>query len=232
MSIYSVSLNTLEWYLLRIPTINKQPVVNAEMANVKNSNNTQRAVQMAPDERRQQLLGIAIHVFATKGIDGARHGDVARAAGVSIPTVHAYFKTRNDLVSAVLDAVKRYIIEDTITPFTSGPTFDERMLRSGRHLMDTVPANSDYFKIWVMWNAYFADPFREQYLRFEEAAVDGLCQVLTGNLDAVQDAKMREKALVFLGLAIFLTQMILRGESIERQEHFVENVVQTVRIWI
>ena len=107
MSIYSVSLNTLEWYLLRIPTINKQPVVNAEMANVKNSNNTQRAVQMAPDERRQQLLGIAIHVFATKGIDGARHGDVARAAGVSIPTVHAYFKTRNDLVSAVLDAVKR-----------------------------------------------------------------------------------------------------------------------------
>ena len=202
------------------------------MANVRSHKNTQRAAQMVPDERRQQLLSTAIQVFATKGIDGARHGDVARAAGVSIPTVHAYFKTRNDLVSAVLDAVKNYIIDDTISPFTSGPTFDERMLRSGRHLMDTVPANSDYFKIWVMWNAYFGDPFREQYLQFEEEAVEGLCQVLAGSSEAGQDDKMREKALVFLGLAIFLTPMILRGESMERQEHFVENVVQTVRIWI
>jgi AcrR family transcriptional regulator len=191
-----------------------------------------RAVQMAPQERCQQLLKVAINVFAEKGIDGARHGDVARAAGVAIPTVHAYFKTRQDLVSAVLDATRKFIIEETILPFTSGPTFEDRMLRSGQHLISSVPANVQYFKIWVMWNAYFGDPFRTQYLRFEEEAVSGLCQVLTGNPAAVNDEKMRERGLVFLGLAIFLTQMILREESVERQEHFVQNVMQTVQIWI
>lgn len=192
----------------------------------------QRALQMVPDERRQQLLEVAVQVFAEKGIDGARHGDVARAGGVAIPTVHAYFKTRNDLVSAVLDATRKFIIEDTIVPFTSGPTFEDRMLRSGQNLISSVPANEQYFKIWVMWNAYFGDPFRTQYLQFEEEAVSGLCQVLTGSPQATTDEKMREKGLVFLGLAIFLTQMILRGESAERQQHFIQNVMQTVQIWI
>jgi len=191
-----------------------------------------RAVQMVPEERYRQLLKVAIDVFAEKGIDGARHGDVARAAGVAIPTVHAYFKTRNDLVSAVLEATQKFIIDETILPFTSGPTFEDRMLQSGQHLISSVPTNVQYFKIWVMWNAYFGDPFRTQYLRFEEEAVSGLCQVLTGDPDAVNDEKMRERGLVFLGLAIFLTQMILREESVERQEHFIQNVMQTVQIWI
>ena len=193
---------------------------------------TRRAVQMAPEERSQQLLRVAIDVFAEKGIDGARHGDVARVAGVAIPTVHAYFKTRNDLVSAVLGATQKFIVEETILPFTEGATFEDRMLRSGQNLISSVPTNPQFFKIWVMWNAYFGDPFRTQYVQFEEEAVSGLCQVLTGDPQAESDSKMRERGLVFLGLAIFLTQMILRGESVERQEHFVQNVMQTVQIWI
>lgn len=191
-----------------------------------------RAVQMAPEERYQQLLQIAINVFAEKGIDGARHGDVARAAGVATPTVHAYFKTRDDLVSAVLNATRKFIIKEAISPFTSGSTFDDRMQRSGQNLISLVPANPQYFKIWVMWNAYFGDPFRSQYRLFEEEAVTGLCQVLTGSPQAIEDEKLRERGLVFLGLGVFLTQMILRGESVERQEYFIENVIQTVRIWI
>lgn len=212
--------------------INHRRLEIIPMIEVENSQNLRRAAQMAPDERRQQLLEVAIQVFASKGIDAGRHGDVARAAGVSIPTVHSYFKTRNDLVSAVLDSVKDYIINDAILSFTNIETFDGRMRDSGHHLIETVPKKPDHFKIWVMWNAYFGDPFREQYLRFEEEAIGGLCQILTGDPDYVKDDEMREKALIFLGLAIFLTQMILRGESIDRQEHFLENVVQTARIWL
>lgn len=192
----------------------------------------QRAAQMAPDERRQQLLDVAIQTFAAKGIDGARHGDVARAAGVSVPTVHSYFKTRNDLVSAVLDYVSRYLIDQAIAPFTQGSDFDKRMLDSGRSLIEMVPAKADIFKIWIMWNAHFGEPFREKYLQFEEEAVSGLCQILTGDPDAVRDVETRERAVVFLGLAVFLTQMILRGESVERQEHYIRNVMRTVQIWI
>ena len=227
MSIYSVSSFTVIFpHRDRIA----QEVRSKTMATMPSI--ARRARQMAPNERRQQLLDVAIHVFAEKGIDGARHGDVARAAGVSVPTVHAYFKTRNDLVSAVLQAVGRYIIDVTIVPFTNGSTLDERMLESGQNLIRTVPVNSDYFKIWVMWSAYFGDPIREEYLQFEEEVLASLCQLLTGNPAAEQDNEMRDKALVFLGLAVFLTQMILRGESVERQEHYIENVMQTVKIWI
>ena len=187
---------------------------------------------MSPGERRKHLLGVAIEVFAAKGIDGANHGNVARAAGVSVPTVHSYFKTRKDLVSAVLTLVRRYIIDETILPFVDAPTFDKRMYESGQNLINTVPANSDYFKIWVMWNAYTGDPFREHYRKFEHEAIGCLCQLVTGDRKVEQNPDLRETSLVLLGLSVFLIQMILRGESVEKQESYIRNVVQMARIWI
>ena len=187
---------------------------------------------MAPEERRQHLLNIAIKVFADKGLDGARHGDVARAAGVSIPTVHSYFRTRNDLITAVLKAVRRYIIDRTVIPFISGGTFDSRMLKSGSNLNKLASIDPEYFKVWVMWGTYFGEPFKTQFEDCEEEAIGYLCQLITGDENSAHDDNMLEKARVLLGLAMFLTQMILRGENEERQEIFIQNVLQTLRIWL
>ena len=56
------------------------------------------------------LLKIAIKVFAENGLDGTRHGDITKAVGVAIPTVHSYFKTRSNLISAVLGEIQTYIL--------------------------------------------------------------------------------------------------------------------------
>ena len=47
------------------------------------------ANQMAPEDRYEKSLRVAIDVFAEPGIDGARQWDAARAAHVALPTVHA-----------------------------------------------------------------------------------------------------------------------------------------------
>ena len=106
------------------------------------------------------------------------------------------------------------------------------MYESGQNLINTVPANSDYFKIWVMWNAYTGDPFREHYRKFEHEAIGCLCQLVTGDREVEQNPDLRETSLVLLGLSVFLIQMILRGESVEKQESYIRNVVQMARIWI
>ena len=187
---------------------------------------------MAPDERKQHLLGIAIKVFADKGLDGARHGDIAKAAGVSIPTVHSYFKTRTDLVTSVLDEVRRYVIDRCTIPFIDGPSFEERMMESGRNLGKCVASEPEYIKVWIMWGAYFGEPFKSQFEDYEKEAIGYICQLITGDASSADDDNIRDKARILVGLSMFLAQIMLRGENEERQEAFMRNVMQTLQIWI
>ena len=67
----------------------------------------ERAKHLAWPERRNQLLRAGIAKFANKGIDATKHADLARACGVSVPTVFAYFPNRQALVQEILDEVAK-----------------------------------------------------------------------------------------------------------------------------
>ena len=54
-------------------------------------------------ERRQQILGAAVRVFARQGYEASRVGDVAKEAGVAYGLVYHYFDSKE----AVLEAVFR-----------------------------------------------------------------------------------------------------------------------------
>jgi TetR/AcrR family transcriptional regulator, hemagglutinin/protease regulatory protein len=82
-----------------------------------------RAARLPPAERRAQLLSCAIRVFARRGLGRAGHAEIAREAGVSVPTVFAYFKTRDELVRGVLAEIARILHE-----------------MADRHYRDEVPA--------------------------------------------------------------------------------------------
>ena len=75
--------------------------------------NTISRTRLNPEQRKQQLLQAAIEVFARRGIGRAAHADIASATKVSVPTVFNYFKTREDLVSAVLTYVEGELIQFT-----------------------------------------------------------------------------------------------------------------------
>ena len=53
--------------------------------------------RLPPDERRAQLLAIAIDVFAERGLGAARHAEIAERAGVAVSTVFVYFPTREEV---------------------------------------------------------------------------------------------------------------------------------------
>lgn len=187
---------------------------------------------MAPDERKQHLLGVAIQVFADKGLDGARHGDIAKAAGVSIPTVHSYFKTRTDLVTSVLNEVRRYVIHECTIPYIEGDSLEERMMASGLNLGARVATEPHYIKVWIMWGACFAEPFKALFEDYEKEATGYLCQLIYGDAASAEDEELREKSRILVGLSMFLAQMMLRGENEQRQKTFMKNVMQTLQIWV
>src|SRR5437763_14371802 len=56
-----------------------------------------------PKDRREALVLGACNATAQKGFEGVRLREVADSAGIDHSTLHHYFPTKQDLITAVLD---------------------------------------------------------------------------------------------------------------------------------
>jgi AcrR family transcriptional regulator len=59
--------------------------------------------RMAGEERRLQILRIAVHLFSQRGFRGTTTKEIAQAAGVSEAMVFRHFATKEELYTAILD---------------------------------------------------------------------------------------------------------------------------------
>ena len=57
------------------------------------------------DERTSQIINAAEDVFTKKGFDEARMDDIAEETGLSKGTLYNYFKSKDDLIIAILDRI-------------------------------------------------------------------------------------------------------------------------------
>jgi AcrR family transcriptional regulator len=65
--------------------------------------NETRATRMPGEDRRRQLLQVAIASFAQNGFSGTKTKDIAAAAGVSEAILFRHFASKEDLYHAILD---------------------------------------------------------------------------------------------------------------------------------
>lgn len=59
--------------------------------------------RMAGEERRLQLLAVAVSLFSNRGFRGTTTKEIAQAAGVSEAMVFRHFATKEELYAAILD---------------------------------------------------------------------------------------------------------------------------------
>ena len=57
------------------------------------------------DERTSQIIAAAEGVFSKKGFSAARMDDIAEETGLSKGTLYLYFKSKDDLIIAILDRI-------------------------------------------------------------------------------------------------------------------------------
>ncbi len=67
------------------------------------------AAQRRAAEKRQRLVDAAWQLFYRRGVARTTLGEIAAEADVPLGNVYYYFKSREDLVEAVLDAHKRHL---------------------------------------------------------------------------------------------------------------------------
>lgn len=61
------------------------------------------STRMHGDERRQQIIGVAMEIFSHRGFSGTTTREIAHAAGVSEAMVFKHFANKEELYSAILD---------------------------------------------------------------------------------------------------------------------------------
>lgn len=71
--------------------------------------------------RREQILDVALDVFASSGFHGASMNDIAEAAGVTKPVLYQHFDSKRDLYKSLLDEVGLRLL-DSIAKATAEAT--------------------------------------------------------------------------------------------------------------
>lgn len=61
------------------------------------------AARMAAEDRRQQIIDVAVQLFSQKGFRGTTTKEIAQAAGVNEAIIFRHFATKHELYTAIMD---------------------------------------------------------------------------------------------------------------------------------
>jgi AcrR family transcriptional regulator len=128
------------------------------------------------DDRRQQLLDAATWVFARKGYRRAGISDIIARAGVARGTFYLYFKSKEEVFLAIVDAFHKKIsqaITTTSEPPSQQITDPEALLRiSFRRWLGLFADNRDATTV-ILKEASSIDPrFEKGFADLRRSAVD------------------------------------------------------------
>jgi len=133
--------------------------------------------------RREQLLSVALEVFARQGFHGTAMNDVAEAAGVTKPVLYQHFQSKRQLYLALLDEVGqrlRQTIEKAGTD-SGGP---RAQVEAGfRAYFRWVKDDRDSFLLLFGSGARRDEEFAEAVRRFEIAIADTIAPLIQADID-------------------------------------------------
>ncbi len=98
---------------------------------------------MGVEERRRQLIGVALELFSQRSPDEVSIDEIAAAAGISRPLVYHYFPGKLSLYEAALKRASDDLAERFVEP-REGP-LGERLLRVMRRFFDFVDEHGPGF---------------------------------------------------------------------------------------
>lgn len=113
--------------------------------------------RLSPQKRKQQLMEIALEVFARRGIGRGGHADIAEIAQVSVATVFNYFPTREDLVDEVLNYVVRQFSNFLTDNIDLDLSAKNNLNNITNELVEISFQDCHWLKVWFEWSASTRD---------------------------------------------------------------------------
>lgn len=99
------------------------------------------------EQRREDIIAAASHVFCTKGLENATMDEIAKHAELSKATLYLYFKNKEELFLAVLLIVVDEFCNTIEASQKAENTCTENLHAMGRAYVDFYLKFSDYLKM-------------------------------------------------------------------------------------
>ena len=125
---------------------------------------TPTRVRKSAEERREEIVALAIEQFALSGYKGTSTEAIAREAGISQPYLFRLFKTKRDLFIACYDVSHDRILE-TFRRAASGKPREEALPAMGHAYVHELLADKTRLLFQMQSYAACADPVIQARVR-------------------------------------------------------------------
>ncbi|MFM8946311.1 MAG: TetR/AcrR family transcriptional regulator [Actinomycetota bacterium] len=142
------------------------------------------AMRLPAPERREQLLSVALTVFARHGYHDTSMNEVAEAAGITKPVLYQHFASKRELFLDVIEEAGRRMISAITTQATTDTDGRRRTELGFRAYFTWVAEDHDAFMLLFgsgsRRDAEFADAVRQ----FSAKVADAIEPLITADIDA------------------------------------------------
>jgi AcrR family transcriptional regulator len=158
-------------------------------------NNANR--QQQQQELRSRIAAAAARLHASKGAMATRYADIAKEAGVSLPTVYNHFPDQETLIGACTGHVVEQAPEMPAMQILAAPDLRE----AAELLVEAMDRSHLHFEPWLVWGESRLIPaLAELRARNREELAAFIAQVLRAHLP---QADVREAAATWESLLSF-----------------------------
>ena len=85
------------------------------------------SMRLPAEQRRTQLLSVAVEVFGERGFHATSMDEVAEAAGVTKPVLYQHFPSKRALYRELLDDVDAQLVNQIMEATAGAPSGRERV---------------------------------------------------------------------------------------------------------
>jgi AcrR family transcriptional regulator len=148
------------------------------------------STRLPASARREQLLDVALEVFAKQGYHGTSMNDVAERAGVTKPVLYQHFDSKRDLYLALLEEVGARMLA-TITKATAEATDGRTQTLAGfRAYFRWVDADRDAFVLLFGSGARRDEEFNAAVRSVEARAAEAIAPLIAVDIDPVHQTTL------------------------------------------
>jgi len=141
------------------------------------------SLRLPASERKEQILDVALTVFATKGYHDTSMNDIAELAGVTKPVVYQHFASKRALYLAVVDEVGNRMI-NSITKATSEVSDGRTQAENGTiAFFRWVSEDKNAFRFLFDSGTRIDIEFSEAVRRVVDNAAESIAPLITIDLD-------------------------------------------------
>ena len=123
------------------------------------------AVRKSAEERREEILAVAIRHFALGGYSGTSTEAIAREAGISQPYLFRLFRTKRELFLACCDRADEQLLEVFREAAAAAPSPEERLHHMGKAYVERLLPDRHAILMQMQGQVASADPEIQAHVR-------------------------------------------------------------------